>query len=201
MSDTDDDRAVARARSSVPARLTPRPTMPSLPSQSGAIFGSRTRIARKDAEFLEIDTRRILAQKAQTDAFTGLIESRITAALVMAKIQALPELAQHQYDRGRAERQAETQKWQHTARVVALEHEREETIALADLVRAQQRLAELQPTPPPAPEPTAPPPAPPPAGLTPADVEDVLSVLPEIAPETLKTISRLLSGMLKEKNG
>jgi hypothetical protein len=200
----DDKRGLVRARSSSPAPLTPRPRVPSLPSDSGAIFGSRTRIARKDAEFIETDTRRILAQKAQADAFAGLIESRMTAALSIAKLAALPEMARHEYLHGRAEREAEQDKWEHEARVAALEHKREETNALADLVRAQQRLAELQPKPAPPPQPSASPlaptpPPPAPVGLTPTDVEDVIASLPEIMPDTLKTISRLLFGLQKEK--
>jgi hypothetical protein len=200
--DDDDHRQLTPARSSLPVRVTPRPTIPTLQSSSGAFPWTRTYVARKDAEFLETDTRRILAQKAQTEAFTGLVESRMTAALVMAKIQALPELAHHQYDRGRSERQAEKSKWQHAARVVALEHEREQTNALADLVRAQQRLAELQPAPPPppAPAPPAPPPAAPMKGLTTAEVQMIAQRLPELKPETVETLCMMLSGLLAEKN-
>ena len=198
MSD-DDRRALVRSGGNPPARITPRPSIPSLPSSSGAFPWTPKYLARKDAEFLETDTRRILAQKAQSEAFTGLLESRIAAALVMAKIQSLPEIAQHQYDRGRAERQGEKNRWQHHARVAALGYERDETDALANLVRAQQRLADLQPAPPPPPEPPPAPPPSAPAGLSPDDVEDALSSLPEITPDTLKTISRILVGMLKEK--
>jgi hypothetical protein len=89
--------------------------------------------------------------------------------------------------------------------VQALEHERDELDAQAALVRAKQRLADLQPTPPePTPEPVSEPPPvpePPPAGLTPHEVEDVLAALPEISPETLKTISLMLAGLQKEKRG
>lgn len=201
---TDDDDAgrgpLISYNSAPPPAVTPTPSMPALPCSSGAWLGSRKRIITKDREFIEAHTEYLKARTTQSNAMTELIESRVTAALTMAKLSALPEIAQHEYDRGRALRQSEAIQWTHAARVASLEHERAEINAQVDLLRAKQRLADLEPKPPAPPEPApAPPPAPP--GLSPSDVEDVLSALPEIAPETLKTISRLLVGLLKEKGG
>lgn len=196
MSD-DDRKPLTPYRSSVPA-VTPTPALPSLPSSSGAFLGSRTRIARKDEQFLLADAARLKAQEQQARACTALIEARSDAALAMARLQSLPELAQHEYDRGHAERSAEEQQWLHRARIVALEHEREEIHAQAELERAKQRLADVHPT---APEPSAPPPVPAtPKGLTPAEVQMVAQRLPEMTPETIETLHMMLSGLLAEKN-
>jgi hypothetical protein len=157
---------------------------------------------KKDCRFVQAHTEFLQARTAQSAAMAELVESRVNLATVVAKLQTIDEIIQHEYARGRAERQSEVAQWQHSARLAALERERHELNAQADLLRAQQRLAELQPQPsPPPPEPPPAPPPPPAPGLSPADVEEVLTGLPEISTDTLKTISRLLLGLLKEKSG
>jgi hypothetical protein len=202
MTDDNDDHPLDRYLSSRPPAVRPIPTMPALPSSSGAFSLSRTSAMRKDTAFVESHTELLKAKRGQTDAMTALIESRVGAALAMAKISALPEIAHHAYQRGRAERTREVNDWEHQGRVSALDRQRTEADAKTALLFALQRLADAErgaPEPPPvAPSLEQPPTI---TGLTPDDVEDVLSHLPEIPPETLETIRRLLAGFLKEKGG
>lgn len=201
--DSDNPTKVSIRRIDQPPAIRLAPAVPSLPSSSGAWFGSPTTILKKDTAFVAAHTGYLRARRDQADAMTALIESRAAAALAMASIAALPEIADHACQRGRAERTRERNDWQHQARVAALDRERVETDALAALLHSRQRLADLEPKPPEPPAapshvPAAPPPSSPP-GLTPDEVGDVLSNLPDIAPETLQTITRLLSGFLREK--
>lgn len=199
MSEDDNDRKrVTRYESNLPAPVTPSPKIPSLPSSSGAFWGSSTTIAKKDARFLEAHTGLLIAKRDQADAMTSLIESRQAAALAVARLVALPELAEHQYQHGRAERQGEKADWQHAARITDLTHQTLEVGAQAALVRAQQTLTALQPKPP-EPAPAPPPPAPPPE-LSPADVEKVAQNMPELKPDTIQSLMWALNGLLAEKS-
>jgi hypothetical protein len=64
-------------------------------------------------------------------------------------------------------------------------------------------LQSFQPQPPPAPvPPVAPPPETPPPlppGLTPAEIDEMLAQMPELTPETRRSISYLLNARLREK--
>ncbi len=191
---SDDRGRVAPHHSNFP--VAPKPAVPSLPSSSGAFLGSRTRIARKDKEFVEASTALIESQIKQGRAFTSLIEARSEAALALARLQSLPEVAAHAYYKGRAERAAQEEQWLHDAHIASLEHEREAIHAQVEVDRAKQRLAELQPasTEPPAPTPAAS------KGISIAEVQVCAQRLPEMNRETVETLCMMLSGLLAEKN-
>jgi len=195
VTDYDDDHgtAVTRYQSAPVPAQTPTPSMPSLPSSSGAWLGTRNTILRKDTAFVELHAAYLNARRAQSDAMTGLVESRIKAALTMAKLTALPEIAEHEYRLGRLDRA-------HEMRIRSLSAERKESDAEAALLEAKQRVASLIPEPPkpPAPPPAAPTPAA--KGLTPLEVKMVAQRLPEIKRETIETLCMMLSGLLAEKN-
>lgn len=195
---SDDDRLqLTPYRSTLPV-ITPTPSFPALASSSGAFVGPRRRIARKDEEFFIADAARIEAQEKQCRAFTSLIGARSDAALAMARLQALPEIAEHAYYKGRAERSAEEQQWLHDVRIAALEHERDEIHAQTEVERAKKRLEDLQPA---ASEQSTPATAPAALkGLTPAEVQMVAQRLPEMKRETVETLCMMLSGLLAEKN-
>lgn len=194
-----ESRALSTYDTRQPPAVTPTPSIPTLPSSSGAWLGTRTRILKKDRDFIEVHTNLLKAKREQTDAMTALIESRMTAALTIAKLSALPEIAEHHYRKGRAERSREVAAWQHEDHLAALARRCDELDAQASLVRAAQRLADLQPKPP---EPPSPPQAPPPvpSGLSTADVEKVAQNMPELKPETIQSLLWALNGLLAEKS-
>lgn len=184
------------------AATAPTPRIPLLPQDSGALSWTATGKLRKDTAFVEQHEAFLRARVAQARAAKDLIEARGEAGLALARLQALPERAEHEYQRGRAEREREKAEWQHQERLQALDHERLETEAQALLALARQRLADMQPKPPPEPEAApSPPPAPPPVaeGLTPADVEAILQRFPDLKPELIEPIVMTLRGVLAEK--
>ncbi|MFN0217369.1 MAG: hypothetical protein ACKVP4_01000 [Hyphomicrobium sp.] len=189
-------------RATLPTRGTaPAASLPSLPSSSGKIWGSATTIMRADAAYVQHHTEFLQARVAQSSAMKDLVESRVALATVIAKLQTIDEIIAHEYRRGHADRQSEVAEWAHTARLATLRHERDELDAVATLIRSRQRLAELDPKPPqppPLPE-QSPVPPPPAAGLTPADVERVAQNMPELQPDSIRTLLLALNGLLAEK--
>jgi hypothetical protein len=163
-----------------------------LPSSSGSLSLSRTTVARKDTEFVRQHAARIEAQIAQSDAMTALVESRARLALAMARLSVLPEIAEHEYRIGRRERE-------HEHRLLEIKCLTAEAEAQVILAKARSRLTQFEPPAMP-PRPEAEPSQPPqPAALSADEIEELLQALPEIAPETLHTISLLVKGRLKEK--
>lgn len=164
--------------------------LPSLPASSGKRLGSRTKILAHDAIFVRTHADFLRARAEQSDAMRQLIESRIGVARVMAKLATLGEIAEHEVEVGRAERQ-------HERRLLAIKHETEEVAARTILAQAQAQLAEYAPhgdMPSGATAARS-------LGLSPEEVEELLQTIPELSPETLHTLSLLLKGRLKEKNG
>ena len=171
----------------VPA-VTPRPSLPALPSSSGAIFGTSKMLLRKDTEFVQQSAAYLQARTAQSDAMTGLVESRLKLATTIAKLSALPEMAIYEYELGRRERAHEL-----TMRDLAQQTER--TTAEAVLLQTQQVLASLTPpaTPPQSQQSAT--------SLSVADVEKVAQNMPELKPETIQSLLWALNGLLGEKKG
>jgi len=168
---------------------TPSGTLPSLPSSSGKVWGSRTTIMEADARFVRAHSSYLEARTEQTNQMRMLVDARISLALKFAELAVLPELVHHEYDRGHRDRA-------HHVVMQALTHEAAEVNARINLVRAQQHLSSLHPDPEP---PAAPHPPPAPAGLTPGEVDELLAAMPELSDETKKTISYILAGRLREK--
>ena len=166
-----------------------RPSLPSLPATSGAWLGTRVTIMRKDAEFVRQHTEYLQARTSQSNAMRELVDSRLSLATTIAKLSTLPEITEHEYLKGRADRTYEM-------RMLTLRQQTGIADAEATLVQAQQYLASLRPQPT---QPTSPP-APAPQGLTPSDVEQIAQQLPELKPETVRTLSLMLAGWLAEKN-
>lgn len=168
---------------------TPSVGLPSLPSSSGKVWGSRTTIMEADARFVRAHADLLEARCEQSSKMKMLVDARIGLALKIAELAILPELAKHEYEKGRCDRA-------HDVAMQELTHQTAEVSARINLVRAQQHLASLNPEPePPTP---APPPAAP-AGLTPAEVEQILQGFPDIKPEIIRPVILALSGMLAEK--
>jgi hypothetical protein len=165
---------------------SPTATLPALPASSGKIWGSRTTIMRADARFVQAHSEYLQARTEQTQQMKALLDARIGLALKIAELATLPELVEHEYQRGRRDRL-------HDNAMQRLTHETAEVNARINLARAQQHLASFEPQPEP---PVSPPDV---VGLTPDDVDELLAALPDIADETKKTISYLLHGRLKEK--
>lgn len=164
-----------------------RPSLPSLPASSGSCFGSRSAIMRKDTEFVRQHAEYLQARTSQSNAMRELVDSRLSLATTIAKLSALPEIAEHEYLKGRADRDYEI-------RMLHLMHQTGIADAEARLMQAQQYLASLRPEPPrPTTTATA-------QGLTPSDVEQIAQQLPELKPETVRTLSLMLAGWLAEKN-
>lgn len=186
-----DDHKSSQSTSLVPVRhatVSEPPSLPMLPGSSGAVFGTRTDIARKDSEFVKAHAELIRARTEQSDAMRGLVESRVALAATLARLASIGELTQYDYARGRLDRT-------HELRMLALRCETDQLHAEVKLIEARQAITRLTPTPAP---PAAPPPAPPP-GLSPDEVDELLASLPEISAETRHTLALLLKGYLKEK--
>ncbi len=164
----------------------PTTALPSLPTSSGKVWGSRTTIMQADARFVRAHSEYLQARTEQTQQMKALVDARIGLALKIAELATLPELVEHEYQRGRRDRL-------HDSAMQRLVHETAEVNARINLVRAQQHLTALTPEP----EPPAPPPAP--VGLTPDEVEELIAALPDASEELRRTISLLLRGRLKEK--
>lgn len=188
-------------RETLPTRGTaPGASLPSLPSSSGKVWGSATTVMRADAAYVQHHTEFLQARVAQSSAMKDLVESRVALATVIAKLQTIDEIIAYEYRRGRADRQSEVAEWAHTARLATLRHEHDELDAIATLIRSRQRIAELDPKQPPIPERSPPmPESPPTAGLSPADVESVAQNMPELQPDTIRTLVLALNGLLAEK--
>jgi hypothetical protein len=65
-----------------------------LPSSSGAWFGSRTHVAKKDADFVEAHTRLLKARGEQCDALDTLVKKRIALGVKITDLHNI--LAEHQ---------------------------------------------------------------------------------------------------------
>jgi len=178
-----DDRSLSPPPAYLPPAPTDaRPTLPSLPSSSGAFWGSATSILKQDTNFVEAHTAYLQARTAQTTAMRDLVDKRQALSIAIGKISALPEIAQHEYERGRRDRA-------HDAAMQQFVHQTAEINARINLLRAEQHLASFEPAHS----------APAPSGLTPPEIDELLAALPDVSEDTRKTISYVLSGRLREK--
>jgi hypothetical protein len=191
----DKKRFPAPTRPYVPApslARVPRAYDPALPSSSGAVWGTTTRILRKDAEFIRQHADVLAAKTTQAQNFKALVTERIAVALKLAELATLPELIEHEWQKGVRDRE-------HVLTMQQIAHQTLETQAMVGLADAQRQLAQYHPAPEP-PTPAAAPAAAAPRGLTPADIKAAAQRLPELQPESIETLCIILSGLLAEKN-
>lgn len=169
-----------------PQRPAPKISIPDLPcngSYSGFfdIFKTPEEIAHRDADYCEAHARFLRARGAQTDALHDLITARTRVARVMVELAALPEVCRREQE--------------HKLRMLTLKNEAEATEAAIILAEARNRFAQAAAG---KPQVTAPATD---SSLSLDEVEELLQTLPEIAPETLQTLSLMLKGRMKEKRG
>jgi hypothetical protein len=119
-----------------------------LPSSSGAWFGSRTYITKKDAEFVEAHARLLKARADQCEALGTLLDKRTELAAKIADLHNV--LAEHQrvrdHERWQAERKRQQQRRQadYDDLTAVARNEAELDRAREAAVRAQRNLAERQ---------------------------------------------------------
>lgn len=166
-----------------------KPSLPSLPSDSGKWFGSPSTLLDADRRYVEISAAYLRARGDQATAMAELVSAREDLALAISRLHALPERCAHEYEKGRLTRLSEL-------RMLDLKCQTDELNAQSMLAAAQRYLASFEPAPPDPPAPAAPATV---AGLTVGDVEQVAQQFPELNPETIRTLSLALSGLLAEK--
>jgi hypothetical protein len=174
--------------SRLPATTPPRPTLPSLPTSSGAFWGTPTTILRKDTDYIESHAAKLRAMADQAAAFRQLVEERDALGLAIARTRSIDERCAHAYERERLARLNEL-------RVLQLEHQLAEVNAKIALAQAEQLYAQYRPQAPATPTP----PAPIVEGLTPADIRKVAEKMPEITPESVDTLYMLATALMAEK--
>lgn len=188
------DHKLRPSASLLPARQPPAgepPSLPMLPSSSGAVLGGRTTVLQKDTEFVQTHTQFLRARAEQSDAMRGLVDSRIALAATLARLAAVDQLTAHDFERGARERE-------HELRMLELKARTDEVIAELRLREAHRNLDAVDA--PPASATSAGSGAPQqPAGLTPDEVDELVASLPEVAPETRHTLSLLMKGLIKER--
>jgi hypothetical protein len=177
---------------------TPSGGLPSLPVSSGKVWGSRTAIMEADARFVRAHGDYLQARTEQTQQMKMLVDARIGLALKIAELGVLPELAKHEYEKGRRDRA-------HDVAMQELTHQTTEVNARINLVRAQESLGDHMAALEPTPAEPIPPPSPVAArGLTAAQavaaVNEIAMHLPEMTPEAREHLVLLLSGYFSEKS-
>ena len=174
----------------LPVARAPQPTLPSLPSSSGKWLGSPSTILEADRRYVEIHAAFLRARADQAGAMRELLSAREQLALAVARLQSLPLVCEHEFIKGKMEREAELT-------LLELKHETAEAQARVALAAAKLQLAAYEPQPP---EPAPPPPPPTPTGLTPADVQKIAQIMPDMKPETIEALVLALTGFMAEKN-
>jgi hypothetical protein len=113
-----------------------------LPSTSGAWFGSRTYVAKKDAEFVEAHTRLLKARADQCEALDTLVEKRIAFGAKIADLHnVLAELQRlRDHERWQAERKRQHERMQsdYDDQIALARNEAELDRAREAAVRAQR---------------------------------------------------------------
>jgi hypothetical protein len=124
------------------ARATLGDLPTTLPSTSGAWFGSRTYVARKDAEFVEAHTRLLNARGEQCDALTALVEKRIALGAKIADLHnvlvELQRLRDHERWQAERKRQHERMQGDYDDQIAVARNEAELDRAHEAAVRAQR---------------------------------------------------------------
>ena len=186
MADDNKGALIPSQRRELPASWdAPRPSLPTLLRSSGAWFGTRTRILRKDTEYVEQSTKNLTALAAQSAAMRSLIDNRVALARSMTDVAAIGEICAAHYLQGRRTRASQLL-------LLDIKCQTDETDARTLLAEAQKRLAAFDP-------PSTPAPARADGGLTPAQVDEIIATLPEVSEETRETLLQLLKGRLEEK--
>lgn len=152
---------------------------PSLPTSSGAWWGNAETICRKDTSFVEQHRKYLKACTGQADALNGLILARVRVAKTLVELSALPELCRREQT--------------HRLRVLQITQETEATLAATALANARADLqrangSEKAPQPPPMP-----------SGVTLEDIESVAQNMPELSPESIRSLLLALNGLMSEK--
>jgi len=171
-----------------PSEPTPRPMLPDLPSHGGMyrFWHSPEDLAQKDADFVRAHAGLLRARADQAEAATELTERRKHLLLKVAELAQLDKLVDHQYRKGAADRA-------HELTMQAMQHEMEQLTKSLELQRLRrQHDTETS-------EQKSSPIIDMVNGLTPAEIEELLEVIPEITPDTITTLRRLFEGRLKEK--
>jgi hypothetical protein len=138
-----DEKKLPAVRPSTPISRTTLGDLPTtLPGKSGAWFGSKTYVAKKDAEFVETHTRLLKARGEQCDAPNSLIDKRIELGAKIADLHNL--LAEQQrlrdHERWQAERKRHHERMQadYDDQVALARNETELDRAREAAVRAQR---------------------------------------------------------------
>jgi hypothetical protein len=182
----DDKRALVPPQ---PTHLPTRsaPSVPALPSSSGQLAWTRKSLAEKDAAYTRARADWLRAQTEHYQAAKELSDARFAFAVGLSKWHSLNEVCEHEDRKGYLTRISEL-------KVLALELETKEITARIARDAAILALSAYQPQPPP---PSAPAPAP--VGLTPDEVDELLSNFPDLTAETRHLVALALKGRLNEK--
>jgi hypothetical protein len=162
-----------------------------LPADSGAWWGSPTTILKKNAAFVRAHADYLDARTTQARSGQAYVDACHELARSIARLDWLPDVLEADYLRGKLDRAHEIQ-------MLRIAHATAEAEARITLARTEHYLASLRHGPEAASSPHSPPQ---PAGLTPDEVEEIIASLPEASDELRRTISLLLKGRLKEKQG
>jgi hypothetical protein len=166
-----------------------------LPADGGAWWGTPTTIQRKNAAFVRAHADYLDARTAQARSAQAYIDACHELARSIARLDWLPEILEADYLRGKLDRAHEIQ-------MRRIAHETAEAHARINLMHALQHLASLERERLASPTQSIAPGAPlQPPGLSPDEVEEIIASLPEASDELRRTISLLLKGRLKEKQG
>lgn len=176
----------AQRQSSVPAGYR-GVAVPSLPTSSGAWLGSRTRIARKDAEYVRQHEALIRSDGSRTDALRELIDKRIELGKALTRWADRDHIFQTEFMRGRADREF-------SLRLQSLTHETELEWQRAKLAEAQRHHLSFYPDPPSASAPALPAPPPTqPSGPSEAEIREeaerrVAALHPDVSPDQQRAL-------------
>ncbi len=165
----------------------PRSSLPDLPSSSGAVWGTRRGIVRKDTEYVKQHAAYLQARTTQSSAMRDLVESRVALAVALSQLSAVPEICAAEYLKGRRERARDLL-------ITDLHCQEAELRAKAAVASAQKHLLSLEP-----PLEKASEAAQPQAGLTPAEIDELVATMPDISDGARRTLSLLLHGRVQEK--
>ena len=164
---------------------------PMLPASSGAFFGTRTHLVKKDAEFVKAHTEHLDARVEQYNAANRLMEARVACELTAGRLGNIDLIKQHEFRRGQHDRQQEERGWQHQHQLSAIQRDTQLVQAEAALLEAKAQRAALQAL---APQPEAPERA-----LSVDDLEELVAVMPELSEDQRAAFLRMARGLLSEK--
>jgi hypothetical protein len=159
-----------------------------LPADGGAWFGTRTMVLRKNTTFVRTHGEYLDARAAQARSAQAYVDACHELARSIARLDWLPEILEADYLRGKLDRAHEIE----MQRITHATTEAHARVALLEALQSAERFL-------PAAQPASAPPSQP--GLSPDEVEEIIASLPEASDELRRTISLLLKGRLKEKQG